>query len=58
MLAVKLYLAVMGALGALAAREGGANGWQMAASAAVAPVLVPVALAHELRCYVEEWGER
>lgn len=58
MLAVKIYLAATAIVGALAACEGGANPWQVAASAAVSPVLLPVALAHEVRCYVQEWGER
>jgi hypothetical protein len=28
----------------------------VAASAAVAPVLLPLAVAHELRCALERWG--
>ena len=53
---MKLYLIAMAALGAAAAIYGGANRWQVLASAAVAPVLLPVAVAHEARCYVEEWA--
>lgn len=55
---MKTYIAATMALGAWIAWKGDANGWQIAATAALSPVLLPVALGHEAHCWYEEYGSR